>query len=60
MNYVVQHNNVFMYRKVSVFRKSISDNKCIVCSDGFYTLDENQKSCDECPENAVCTDGYQI
>ena len=35
-----------------------SDNKCIVCSDGFYTLNENQKSCSECPENAVCTSGY--
>lgn len=37
-----------------------SDNKCIVCSDGFYTLMENQKACNECPENAVCTDGYKI
>lgn len=37
-----------------------SDNKCQVCSDGFYTLKDNQLECYECPENAFCEDGYKI
>lgn len=37
-----------------------SDNKCIQCSDGFFTLQPNQTQCSECPENAVCQNGYQI
>eukprot|EP00347_Sterkiella_histriomuscorum_P017693 403348360 len=37
-----------------------SDNKCIICSDGFYTLAENQTQCSECPENAVCQEGFRI
>ncbi|CDW85403.1 UNKNOWN [Stylonychia lemnae] len=37
-----------------------SDNKCIICSDGFYTLLSNQTQCQECPENAVCQEGFKI
>lgn len=37
-----------------------TDYKCIMCSDGFFTLSDNQLQCLECPENAVCSDGYNI
>lgn len=37
-----------------------TDYKCIQCSDGFFTLSDNQLQCQECPENAVCSDGYNI
>ena len=37
-----------------------TDYKCILCSDGFFTLTENQQQCSECPENAVCQDGFNI
>jgi hypothetical protein len=37
-----------------------TDYKCIMCSDGFFTLEDNQSQCKECPENAVCTEGYNI
>eukprot|EP00347_Sterkiella_histriomuscorum_P008676 403344182 len=37
-----------------------ADHKCIGCSDGLYSLYDNQKSCQVCPENANCELGYQI
>lgn len=37
-----------------------TDFKCITCSDGFFTLTENQQQCSECPEFAVCQDGFNI
>ncbi|CDW86291.1 UNKNOWN [Stylonychia lemnae] len=36
------------------------DNKCSVCSEGFYQLLSNQKNCSECPSNAICQEGYKI
>ena len=29
-----------------------SDGKCIVCPEGFYTLEEDRKNCSECPEHS--------
>lgn len=37
-----------------------SDNKCLQCPDGFYTLQEDQTECSECPDNAQCTAGKDI
>eukprot|EP00347_Sterkiella_histriomuscorum_P014593 403360292 len=37
-----------------------SDKKCIECSDGFYSLESNQKQCNECPSNAQCEQGFMI
>jgi hypothetical protein len=34
-----------------------SDNKCLLCPGGFFTLKEDQKECEECPDNAICANG---
>lgn len=37
-----------------------TDNKCIMCSEGFYTLLDNQTQCEECPLHATCMNGDEI
>mmetsp|Transcript_7339 Transcript_7339/g.6557 ORF Transcript_7339/g.6557 Transcript_7339/m.6557 type:complete len:118 (-) Transcript_7339:2116-2469(-) len=37
-----------------------TDNKCLVCQDGFYNLLFNQSECIECPEHAQCVNGENI
>jgi len=37
-----------------------SNSKCVVCPPGKYSLFTNSKSCDNCPENAICRGGDEI
>eukprot|EP00347_Sterkiella_histriomuscorum_P014519 403360570 len=56
-------NKVYLKAKLRLCTRGeyqSTDNKCIICSDGFYTLKENQTQCSECPENAICADGFKI
>jgi len=36
------------------------DNKCSVCQDRTFNFEENQRSCQICPENANCKEGDNI
>lgn len=36
------------------------DQKCLPCSDGFYTLLPDQEICAPCPDNARCANGKDI
>jgi len=37
-----------------------TNSKCIVCSPGKFSLFENSKSCDNCPDHAICRGGAEI